>query len=194
MKKKLLIESDPVVFCENEFETLIPAEKSCLEVFNKEDKILVDWILSERHARVEVFGIQLDEVWSFVGHKKNKQWIWLALNPANRQILAVHVGGRGTEDAALFFEKIPQIFRENASFFTDYWEAYACVIPEKIHFAVGKDSGLTAYIERFNCTLRQRVSRLVRKTLSFSKSLSNHIGALKYFICQYNLERQSILG
>ena len=35
---------------------------------------------------------------------------------------------------------------------------------------------LSFYVERFNCTLRQRVSRLVRKTLSFSKKLENHIG------------------
>jgi IS1 family transposase len=36
---------------------------------------------------------------------------------------------------------------------------------------VGKETGLTAYIERLNNTLRQRISRLVRKTLSFSKKL-----------------------
>ena len=45
------------------------------------------------------------------------------------------------------------------------------------------------HIERFNNTLRQRVSRLVRETLSFSKKLSNHIGAIKFFICDYNLTR-----
>jgi IS1 family transposase len=48
-------------------------------------------------------------------------------------------------------------------------------------------------IERFNNTLRQRVSRLVRETLSFSKTLANHIGALKYFICHYNLTRRGAL-
>ncbi len=44
--------------------------------------------------------------------------------------------------------------------------------------AIGKQTGKTSYIERFNNKLRQRVSRLVRKTLSFSKSLENHIGAI----------------
>ena len=34
---------------------------------------------------------------------------------------------------------------------------------------------------QFN-TLRQRVSRLVRDTLAFSKKLANHIGAIKFFI------------
>ena len=33
----------------------------------------------------------------------------------------------------------------------------------------------------------QRVPRLVRETLSFSKKLTHHIGAIKYFICHYNL-------
>ncbi|MDT5269967.1 MAG: insertion element protein InsB, partial [Acidobacteriota bacterium] len=28
----------------------------------------------------------------------------------------------------------------------------------------------------------------VRKALSFSKKLENHIGAIKYFICHYNRE------
>jgi len=143
----------------------------------------------ERGARIQVFGIQLDEMWSFVQNKGNKQWIWLALNPNNRQIVAFHVGGRGKEDAQIFYDAIPDIFKQKASFFTDYWSAYACVIPEEKHFAIGKDSGLTAYIERFNGTLRQRASRLVRKALSFSKSITNHIGAIKYFICNYNLER-----
>jgi IS1 family transposase len=44
-------------------------------------------------------------------------------------------------------------------------------------------------IERFNNTLRQRVSRLVRSTLAFSKKVENHIGAIRYFISHYNLTR-----
>lgn len=47
---------------------------------------------------------------------------------------------------------------------------------------MGKETGLTSYIERFNNTLRQRVSRLVRKTLSFSKNVNNHIAAIWNFI------------
>jgi IS1 transposase len=49
------------------------------------------------------------------------------------------------------------------------------------------------HIKRFNNTLRQRVSRLVRETVSFSKKLANHIGAIKYFICHYNLTRAAAL-
>ncbi|MDB9391754.1 IS1 family transposase, partial [Microcystis aeruginosa] len=39
-----------------------------------------------------------------------------------------------------------------------------------------------------NNTLRQRISRLVRKSLSFSKNVENHIGAIWYFIHDYNAQ------
>ncbi len=61
------------------------------------------------------------------------------------------------------------------------------VLPSPQHMAVGKETGRTAYVERFNNTARQRISRLVRKTLSFSKKLHNHIGAIWYFVHNYNL-------
>ena len=70
--------------------------------------------------------------------------------------------------------------------YTDFWEAYKVIFPSTRHRAVGKETGQTNHIERLNCTLRQRISRLVRKTLSFSKKLSNHIGAIWYFIHHYN--------
>jgi insertion element IS1 protein InsB len=58
---------------------------------------------------------------------------------------------------------------------------------------ISKLARMTNHVERFNCTLRQRVSRLVRATLSFSKKLSNHIGAIKYFMCDDNLTRGAAL-
>jgi len=78
--------------------------------------------------------------------------------------------------------------RVNAIFYTDVWEAYKEVIPAARHRICAKSTGHTNTVERFNCTLRQRVSRLVRDALSFSKKLSNRIGAIKYFICHYNQE------
>ena len=68
----------------------------------------------------------------------------------------------------------------------DYWEAYQTVIPSKRHEAVGKDSGKTSYIERLNNAVRQRIARLVGKSLSFSKKVGNHIGEIWYFIGEYN--------
>jgi IS1 family transposase len=63
------------------------------------------------------------------------------------------------------------------------------VIPVTQHQAISKLARKTKHIERFNNILRQRVSRLVRKVLSFSKKLANHIGAINLFICHYNLTK-----
>jgi insertion element IS1 protein InsB len=71
------------------------------------------------------------------------------------------------------------------------WRAlvYAGVIPAAQHRAISKLARKTNYLERFNNTLRQRMSRLARDALSFSKKLAHHIGAIKLFICHYNLTR-----
>ena len=71
-------------------------------------------------------------------------------------------------------------------FYTDGLAAYKTVLPSERHQVCAKSSGHTNMIERFDCSLRQRVSRLVRGALSFSKMIKNHIGAIKYFICHYN--------
>ena len=130
--------------------------------------------------------IQLDELWSFVGSKDNKQWIWLALDANTREIVGVYVGERSRASAKKLWQSLPPIYRQCAVCYTDFWEAYKQVLPSKRHQAIGKETGKTSYIERFNNTLRQRVGRLVRKTLSFSKKLSNHIGAIWHFVHYYN--------
>lgn len=130
--------------------------------------------------------IQCDELWSFVDNKGNKQWVWLALDADRREIVGVYIGARDEAAAGKFWESLPPVYRQRAVAYTDFWAAYAAVFPSKRHRAVGKETGKTSYIERFNNTLRQRVSRLVRKTLSFSKCLENHIGAIWYFVHHYN--------
>lgn len=130
--------------------------------------------------------VQMDELWSFVDDKGNKQWVWLAMDADTRELLGCHIGDRSRASAQQLWQSLPGVYRQCAKVYTDHWDAYETVIPSKRHFAVDKDSGLTSYIERLNNTLRQRVSRLVRKTLSFSKKLENHIGAIWTFIHEYN--------
>lgn len=140
----------------------------------------------QRRLRLLCLAAEADELWSFVRQRANKQWVWLAFDPQTRQVLAFFVGDRSRKSARQLWQRVPRTYREQATFYTDDWEAYRQVIPEARHKVCDKGSGQTNAIERFNCTLRQRVSRLVRKTLSFSKKLEHHIGAIKYFICHYN--------
>ncbi len=91
-----------------------------------------------------------------------------------------HIGAEG------LWKSLPPVYRQCAVCYSDFWSAYEKILPQKRHRAVGKESGKTNHIERFNLTVRQRVSRLVRKTLSFSKKLANHIGAIWNFVHHYN--------
>ncbi len=140
------------------------------------------------HIRVLRLEAEADEMWSFVARKANKQWIWMALDTETKQVIAFYVGDRSRRSARKLWQRIPAVYREQAIFYTDAWGAYKEVIPTSQHRICAKSTGHTNIIERFNCTLRQRVSRLVRDALSFSKKLENHIGAIKYFICHYNQE------
>ena len=112
--------------------------------------------------------------------------MWLALDAVTREIVGVYIGARDEESAQGLWNSLPPVYRQCAIAYTDFWAAYAAVLPSQRHRAVGKETGKTSYIERLNNTLRQRVSRLVRKTLSFSKSLENHIAAIWYFVHYYN--------
>jgi insertion element IS1 protein InsB len=128
-----------------------------------------------------------------VGKKANRLWVWIAMDAAPRQVSAFHVGDRGGQSAQALWEKLPAIYREYAVFYTNPYAVYSKVIPSAQHHSISKLTRQTNHIERFNCTLRQRVSRLGRATLSFSKKLTNHSGAIKYFICHYNLTRSVAL-
>jgi len=111
----------------------------------------------ERISHLQLFGLQADEMWSFVEKRKNKRWIWIAYDP-------VH-----------------------CTFETDDWDAYKKIFAPKQH-RIGKK--FTYFIEGFNATIRARVSRLVRKSLSFSKKDQWHNAAIAWFFWQFNLERQ----
>jgi insertion element IS1 protein InsB len=141
------------------------------------------------NVMIQRLEVEADEMASFVKKKANKQWIWLAMDATTRQVIAFHVGDRSRRSAKRLWAKIPQAYRQHATFYTDQYVVYEGVIPAAQHKAISKLARKTNHIERFNNTLRQRVSRLVREALSFSKKLANHIGAIKLFICHYNLTR-----
>ena len=90
------------------------------------------------------------------------------------------------------WEAIAEGYRQGHGF-TDALAAYAAVIPEEQHTAVGKETGETAHVERWNNTLRQRLARFVRMTLSFSKSEMMHEACLLLFLHRYNRERAILL-
>ena len=129
--------------------------------------------------------LELDELWSFVFKKSRKRWIWIALSRRTRQVVAYVIGDRSQATCRKLWQRIPEPYR-SAHCYTDFWEAYQNIIPEDQHTACGKESGLTAHVERWNNTLRQRLGRFVRKTLSFSKCERMHELCLRLFLHEHN--------
>ncbi len=130
--------------------------------------------------------LELDEVWSFVFIKTAKYWLWTALCRRTRQIVAFVIGDHSAETCQNLWNKIPAQYR-HCHTFSDFWDAYQKVFPNETHRSVGKDSGQTNHMERWNCTLRQKLARYVRKTLSFSKAVYMHHLVTRWFIVEYNL-------
>jgi insertion element IS1 protein InsB len=153
---------------------------------------LSETVIAPDAKDTEATVLELDELWSFVLKKTNQAWIWIALCHKTRQVVAYAVGDRSEKTCQILWEAIPQAYRQGHCY-TDFWKAYQAVIPEEQHTAVGKETGETAHVERWNNTLRQRLGRFVRKTLSFSKSLLMHDACLKLFLHRYNLERAAML-
>jgi IS1 family transposase len=130
--------------------------------------------------------LEVDEVFTFISRKSNEIWIWIALNRKTRQIVSFHIGDGSMESCKRLWRKLPYQYMKCESF-SDFWKSYNC-LPETTHKMVGKETGETNHVERLNNTIRQRFSRLVRKSLSFSKKeymLNLHF---KLWAYQYNLE------
>ena len=69
---------------------------------------------AEVHRQVQVSGkspgkltIECDELWSYVGKKDNKQWVWLALDIKTREIVGVYIGYRSKEAAKGLWMSLP---------------------------------------------------------------------------------------
>ena len=166
-------------------------------IFGTARQTLARWILEEAAKLPDLADtledarpddvLELDELWSFVLKKSNKRWIWIALCRRTRQVVAHYIGDRSEKSCRKLWEQIPDEYKLCCSY-SDFWQTYQKVFPSQSHQSVGKDSGETNHVERWNNTLRQRLARFVRKTLAFSKSEVYHEAALKLYLHYYNTE------
>ncbi len=128
--------------------------------------------------------LELDELWSFVFRKDNQRWVWVALCRRTRQVVAYYIGDRSEKSCLELWKRVPEKYRVCKTF-SDFWKPYDVVFENNT--STGKDEGETCHVERWNNTLRQRLGRFVRKSLSFSKSDFFHSVTLGLFMITYNL-------
>ena len=120
---------------------------------------------------------EVDEMWSFVGNKKRQRWLWYAWEPRLKRIIA-HVFGSRSKKTLCKLLKLLSGFSV-AFWCTDGYRAYNEKLPKAKHI-VGKL--YTQRIERENLTLRNRLKRLNRKTLGYSKLAEMHDRIIGTFI------------
>ncbi len=53
--------------------------------------------------------VQMDELWSFVGNKGNKQWVWLAIDTKTREIIGCHIGDRSKVSMGVIASGVPTV-------------------------------------------------------------------------------------
>ncbi len=130
----------------------------------------------------------MDEMWTYVKSKDNDRWLWLAVSFQTRQILAFALGGRDLDTATIAWSSLPRSYWKKRVY-TDFYSVYPALIGAWQHHACGKEEGRTNTVERVNCTLRQMVAPLVRKTLSFAKKEEPLRHRLLLFMHRYNRQK-----
>ena len=123
---------------------------------------------------------EVDEMWSFVGKKREPRWLWHAIDHRSGHVLA-YVLGRRKDEVFLQLKALLEPFGI-ARFYTDYWGAYTRYLDTDEH-QPGKSN--TQKIERKHLTLRTRIKRLVRKTICFSRSIQMHDIVIGLFVNRY---------
>jgi insertion element IS1 protein InsB len=93
-------------------------------------------------------------MWSFVGGKTNWLWVWLAIDEQSAAIVGLSVGARERGGAEGLWDSLPEVYRQGAVAYMDVWTSYEEISPARRHHAVGKETGGTSKIERFNSTRR----------------------------------------
>ena len=139
--------------------------------------------LSPSHVEVvlqRVDEAEVDEMWSFVGKKKEPRWLWHAIDHRTGKVLA-YVFGRRADEVFVKLKMLLEPFGITR-YYTDSWGAYGRHLALEVH-SPGKRN--TQQIERKHLTLRTRLKRLVRKTICFSKSIEMHAIVIGLFINRF---------
>ena len=83
---------------------------------------------ADNNVIIQRLEVEADEMLSFVGNKKNKQWIWLAMDAKTRQVIAFYVGDRSKRSARELWKAIPDCYKQKAIFHTDKYDSYQGII------------------------------------------------------------------
>ena len=83
--------------------------------------------LSTEKQHIEM--VEVDEMHSYIGSKKNYCWIWIAVDRYGKRFIDFVIGKRGNETAEEFWEKIKG--HEMDYIASDDWKPYESTLPKE---------------------------------------------------------------
>ncbi|EXE15599.1 putative transposase [Acinetobacter sp. 983759] len=118
--------------------------------------------------------MEIDELWTFVGNKKNKQWFIYAYHRESGEIIAYVWGKRDLATVQRLKAKLKKLGVQYARISSDHWDSFitAFLCCKQV---IGKF--FTVSIEGNNCRIRHRIRRGLRRSCNFSKKLENYFKA-----------------
>jgi IS1 family transposase len=94
-------------------------------------KTVSEYLLHDLHLT----QVQVDELWALMGrrqekHKRNANWVWVALDPVSKLFLAFVVGDRSLDTAQLLIHAVVQVLALGCVplFMSDQWAPYAIAL------------------------------------------------------------------
>lgn len=123
-----------------------------------------------------------DEMWSFVGSKKQPRWLWWVEEAPTGRVLAFVLGRRTHATFRRLRQLVARLGQAVAHWFTDAWWAY---VDELDPATRTEGKAALQRLERKHLTLRTRLKRLARKTICFSKKQFFHDGLITLFIFHF---------
>ena len=119
-------------------------------------------------------SLEVDEFWTFVGNKNNKQWLIYAYHRETGEIVAYVWGKRDLVTVQRLKTKLKQLGIHYTRIASDHWDSFITAF-KNCKQSIGKL--FTVGIEGNNCKIRHRIRRGFRRSCNFSKKLENHFKA-----------------
>jgi IS1 family transposase len=144
------------------------------EVFKVSSKTVLNIIKTEGEnlkispSQKHYSSVQIDELYSFVGNKGKKVWIFYVYAPETKEILAFTMGKRSIKQLRYLMLKIKHLNIQIDTYRTDDFKGFSNVLKNYNHL-IGKE--YTKHIEGRNTFIRARLARFQRRSTKFSKKL-----------------------
>ena len=117
-----------------------------------------------------------------ISRKKQKIWIWIAVDRATGEVLAWEAGSRGSKSLKRLLAKISHVTCDYYA--TDHWKVYKKFIPEN---KLLQSKAETQRIESTNNRIRLYLKCFNRKTLCYTKSKHMLLASLTLYFDRDNI-------